>query len=165
MRHWAAVVLLVALAAPVATAPAHADALPSDADKDGVMDDVDACLDTAPYTVVDAAGCDVCECDVDADGEAWTSRTAYLRCVLDEVHARRADGTLARKHARLLVKAARNSSCGYETRVRCCIMFPPKGKGMCKITDEVRCEAAFVGVNVVENHDSGSCFPNPCVAE
>jgi hypothetical protein len=165
MRPWAAVAVLLALAAPLATAPAHADALPSDADRDGVVDDVDACLDTAPYALVDATGCDVCDCDADAAGGAWSSRTAYLRCVLDEVHARRADDRLGRKDARLVVKAARNSSCGYETRVRCCIMFPARNKGVCRIMDELRCEPSLIGADVVENHDSGSCFPNPCVTE
>jgi hypothetical protein len=166
MRPWAAVALLLAIVAPSAPSFTHADALPSDADEDGVMDEIDACLDTEPYALVDDVGCDVCDCDENpVTGDLWDSRTTYLRCVLDEVHGRRADKSLSRRDARYFIKAARNSSCGYETKVRCCIMFPPKGKGMCKIMDELRCEASLIGAEVVENHDRGSCFPNPCVSE
>ena len=165
MRPWAAVALFLALAAPFATVPAQADVLPSDADKDGVTDEADACPGTAPYALVDAVGCDLCACDGDAAGKTWSSRSAYLRCVFDEVHARRADGRLSRKDARLVVKAVRNSSCGYETRTRCCIMFPAGGKAMCRIMDELRCHPSLIGADVVENHDIGSCFPNPCVTE
>jgi len=165
MRPWAVAALVLALAAPLAAGLAHAEALPADADKDGVMDDVDDCLASALYEMVDATGCTVCDCDEDASGQEWSSRSAYLRCVLDEVRARRADARLDRKAARLVVKAARNSTCGYATKVRCCIMFVGKPKGMCKVMDELRCEASLLGAELVEDLDSGSCFPNPCLAE
>jgi hypothetical protein len=80
------------------------------------------------------------------------------------VHARRADDSLGRKAAKLFVKAARNSSCGYPTRVRCCVMFHEKGTGMCKIMDDLRCDGELIGGDVVDV-DSGSCFPNPCALE
>lgn len=159
MRWWARLAVVVLLVG----ACAHAQSLPApDADGDGVGDDVDLCPDTPAYTLVGADGCDVCACDADASGEPWASRGAFLRCVLDEVHARRYDGRLDRKTARLVVRAARNSTCGYETRVRCCIMFAA-GEGMCKIMDELRCDADALHAAVAEDLDGGSCFPNPCV--
>ena len=164
MRPWAVAVLLLALAAPFATGGARAQALPADADRDGVPDGVDACPDSAPYELVDATGCAVCDCDDDATGEPWTSRGAYMRCVLDEIHARRADTSLSRTDARLALKAARSSSCGNENKVRCCIMFPGKADGMCRVMDELRCDETMLGAVLVDDLDSGSCFPNPCVA-
>ena len=165
MRPWAVAVLALALAAPVAAGLAHAQALPADADKDGIADDVDECPESAPYDMVDGVGCAVCDCDENAAGDDWSSRGDYLRCVLDEVHARRADGRLTRKASRLVVKAARNSTCGTDTKVRCCIMFAARPQGICKVMDEARCEAGLLGADVVEDIDSGSCFPNPCVHE
>jgi hypothetical protein len=158
MRPWAAATLALALVASLATGPAGAQALPADADRDGVMDDVDLCEDSAPYELVDADGCAVCECD-----DAWDSRGQYLRCVYDEIHARRADGRLGRKDARLVTKAARNSTCGHDTKVRCCMMFAAKAEGMCRIMDELRCDAVLLHADAVVDLDSGSCFPNPCV--
>jgi len=157
MRPWAAAALALALVASVATGRASAQALPADADRDGVVDDLDLCPDSAPYEMVDADGCAVCECD-----DAWDGRGEFLRCVYDEVHARRADGRLTRKEARLVTKAARNSTCGHETKVRCCVMFGAKATGMCKIMDEVRCDESLLGGHV-DDLDVGSCFPNPCV--
>ena len=156
MRRWPVVALALMLAVSFAPRVGLAAALVADADQDGVADDVDACPDTAPYDLVDAAGCPVCDCDED-----WASRGEYLRCVLDEVHARRADESLARKAAKLVVKAARNSTCGYPTKVRCCLMIPEKSTGMCRIMDELRCQDDLLGGDV-EDLDSGSCFPNPC---
>jgi hypothetical protein len=158
MRPWAVAVLALALVAPIATWRASALALPADADRDGVMDDADACPDSPMYELVDDEGCSVCDCDDD-----WSSRGAYTRCVYDEVHARRADKRLTRKEARLVVKAVRNSTCGFENKVRCCLMFSEKPEGMCRIMDELRCDEALLGAAVVEDLDSGSCFPNPCV--
>jgi hypothetical protein len=158
MRPWAVAALVLALVAPIAPGRAGAQALPADADSDGVMDDVDLCPDSAPYEMVDADGCAVCECDDD-----WDSRGQYLRCIYTEIHARRADGRLSRKAARLVSKAARASTCGHETKVRCCVMFAAKAEGMCKVMDEIRCDATLLGADAVDDLDSGSCFPNPCV--
>ena len=149
MRPWAVAVLALALIAPIATGRANAQALPADADRDGVLDDVDACPDSGQHELVDAAGCSVCDCD-----EEWDSRGAYTRCVYDEVHARRGDGRLTRKAARLVVKAARNSTCGFDTKVRCCIMFSEKPEGMCRIMDELRCDESLLGAAVVVDLDS-----------
>src|SRR5262249_1789215 len=91
MGRLAGVVVVVLL---LAVSSAAAQAVPPDADGDGVADAVDACPDTPPFDVVDASGCSVCECDPDP---AWDSRLDYLRCVSAAVHARRADGTLSRK--------------------------------------------------------------------
>jgi hypothetical protein len=137
----------------------------ADADGDDVADDVDACPDSPAYDLVDAAGCSVCDCEVNADEEEWSSRGAYMRCVIGEIHARRLAKTLSRKAARLAVKAARKSTCGTEDDVRCCIMFPGKPLGTCKVMDEVRCDETMLGAALVEDLDSGSCFPNPCHAE
>jgi len=160
MRRWSVVVLALMLAVPFAPSAGLADPPAADVDQDGVADEVDACPDTAPYDMVDAAGCPVCDCDED-----WASRGEYLGCVLDEVHARRADDSLGRKAAKLVVKAARNSTCGYPTKVRCCVMIHEKSTGMCKIMDELRCDEALLGADDVEDFDSGSCFPNPCALE
>ena len=156
--------LALVLAAPFAAGIAHAQALPADADRDGVTDDTDACPDSAPYDMVDASGCSVCDCDDDTNGEPWSSRSAYLRCVYDEMHARRGDARLTRRAARLVGKTARNSSCGVETDVRCCIMFAGRSQGLCKVVDELSCDASWSGADAVEDAGSGSCFPNPCVA-
>jgi hypothetical protein len=161
MRWWARIALVGLLVG----ACAHAQDLPPDADGDGIVDEVDACPGTATYALVDAEGCDVCACDVDATGEPWAKRGDYLHCVLDEVHARRLAEQLDRKASRLVIKAARNSTCGYETRVRCCIMLPSKPAGMCKVMDVLRCDANALHAGMVEDHDAGSCFPNPCVSE
>ncbi len=163
MRPWAVAALALALAAPVATRLACAQALPADADKDGVMDDVDACPDSPPYDMVGADGCSVCDCELDGDGVAWTSRAAYLRCILAEVHARRADGRLTRKTERPVLKAAHMSTCGFANEVRCCVMLPTTSGGMCRIMDELRCDESVLGAGSVEDLDAGSCFPNPCV--
>ena len=157
MRRGSVIALALMLAMPFAPSVGRAD--PPDADQDGVADEVDACPDTAPYDMVDAAGCPVCDCDED-----WASRSEYLHCVFDEVHARRADDSLSRKAAKLVVRAARSSTCGHPTRVRCCIMIPEKSTGMCKIMDELRCDDVLLGGDV-EDLDSGSCFPNPCALE
>ena len=162
MRPWAVAVLALALAASLAAGPVQAQALPADADRDGVADDVDACPDSGLYELVDASGCAVCACEAAAPGADPSARADYLRCVFTEIHARRADGRLTRKAARPFVKAARVSTCGVD-KVRCCIMFEGKAEGMCRITDEVRCDASL-GADVVDL-DVGSCFPNPCVAE
>lgn len=161
MRWWARIALVGLLVA----ACAHAQDLPPDADGDGVADDADLCPDTATYALVDADGCDLCACDAGAAGEPWPKRADFLHCVLDEVHARRLDGRLDRKASRLVIRAARNSTCGYETRVRCCLMLPSKPAGMCKVMDEVRCDASALHADMVEDHGTGSCFPNPCVVE
>ncbi len=157
MRPWAVAALALALVASVATGRARSQALPADADRDGVADDADLCPDTQPYEMVDDDGCPVCDCD-----DAWDARGQYLRCVNQEIHARRADGRLTGKTARLVSKAARNSTCGNDTKVRCCIALPGKPTGMCRIMDEVRCDATLLGADAVEDLDSGSCFPNPC---
>ena len=155
MRRWPLVAVALMLAVSFARV-GLADAAIADADQDGVADEIDACPDTAPYDMVDAAGCPVCDC------EDWGSRSEYLRCVFDEVHARRADESLTRKAARLVVKAARSSTCGYPTKIRCCLMIHEKSTGMCRIMDELRCDDVLLGGDV-EDLDSGSCFPNPCV--
>ncbi len=165
MRPWAAALLLLALAAPFATGGAWAQALPADADRDGVPDGIDACPDSAPYELVDATGCSVCDCDDDATGEPWASRSAYMRCILDELRARRTDNRISRADARLALTAARSSSGGNENKVRCCIMFPGKADGICRVMDELRCDGTTLGASDVEDLDSGSCFPNPCVAQ
>jgi hypothetical protein len=107
--------------------------------------------------MVDADGCPVCDCS-----DAWDARGEYLRCVNQEIRTRRADGRLTAKDARLVSKAARDSTCGNDAKVRCCIMIPGKATGMCRIMDEVRCDAMMVDSDVVQNLDGGSCFPNPC---
>lgn len=133
----------------------------ADADGDGVADSADACPDTAPYDLVDASGCNVCDCDETAAGEPWASRRDYLRCVLGELHARRAEGSLPRKRARLALRAVRGSTCGQEHLVRCCVMFAAKPTGLCRVMDEMRCDDDILHADV-EDLGSGSCFPNPC---
>lgn len=158
MRPWAVAAFALALVGPVTAGLVHAQALPPDADKDGVADDVDQCPATPPFELVGADGCSVCPCD-----GSWSSRTDYMHCVLDEIHVRRGDGSLTRKAARPFIKAARNSTCGQEMKTRCCIMFAGKSSGMCRVVDQARCDGALA-VGGVESLDAGSCYPNPCVA-
>jgi hypothetical protein len=120
MRLWVACAFVALLAGPFAGGVAYA-LPPADADGDGVTDDVDACPDSAPYELVDATGCSVCDCNDDVAGEPWVSRAAYLQCVFAEVHARRADERLTRRAARLVIRAVRSSTCGSDNLVRCCI--------------------------------------------
>lgn len=154
MRLRAALALALMLVAPVAAM--------GDVDGDGVADGVDACPDTALYDLVDATGCSVCDCDETAAGEPWAARRDYLRCMLDELHARRANGSLTRKEARPILRAVRNSTCGNEHAVRCCVMFPEKPTGMCRVMDELRCDDDVLHADV-DDMGSGSCLPNPCV--
>lgn len=159
MRPLAAAVLAVALAVPLV--PARA--LAQDADADGVADTVDACPDSGAHALVDASGCDVCGCREDAALATWSSRGAYLRCVYDEVRARREAGMLTRKAARTVVKAARHSTCGQATKIRCCIMFAARDEGLCRVLDEIRCDEELLRAETVEDLGPGSCMPNPCL--
>ncbi|MGH7895373.1 MAG: hypothetical protein ACREQL_11945 [Candidatus Binatia bacterium] len=159
MRSWGWLALAALLAAPLA----GAQGLPPDADGDGVADDVDACLDTPTFDLVGGEGCSVCDCEKDPSGEAWTSRGAYLRCIVGAVRERRVAGTIARKQARLGLRAARNSTCGDENLVRCCVMFVGKDQGMCRVMDELRCDPDLLHADTTEDLDAGSCLPNPCL--
>jgi len=125
---------------------------------------VDACPDTPAYELVDQNGCSVCDCESDPSGAAWTTRRDYLRCVLDQVRVRRMAGDLGRKAARLALRAARNSTCGDDTLVRCCIAFPGQ-QAMCKIMVDSRCDEELLHTEAVDDLDAGSCLPNPCGAE
>jgi hypothetical protein len=158
MRLWATSVLVLMLAAPMA-GRAYAQA---DVDADGVADEVDACPKTGMFELVDETGCSVCDCDLDAMGMPWQSRVAYLRCVYSEVRARKADGLLSREDARLVVKAARNSTCGQLNKVRCCIMFDGRDEGICRVRDDIVCDADVLRAETVDDRGPGSCFPNPC---
>jgi len=160
MRLWATSVLVLMLTAPIAVGQAWAQA---DQDADGVADDVDVCPDTAMYDLVDATGCSVCDCDEDATLMPWTSRVAYLRCVYAEVRARKLDERLSHQNARLVVKAARNSSCGQVDKVRCCIMFAGRDEGICRVMDDIRCDEDVLRAETVEDLGPGSCVPNPCL--
>ena len=153
MRSWIVLVLAAVLAGPIV---ASAQAPPADADQDGVVDTQDACLDTPAYDLADASGCSVCDC-------AAESRRAYVRCVIAEVRARRIADTISRKAARLVLRAARSSTCGDDTLVRCCVAFPGQ-QAMCKIMVDSRCDEELLHTEV-DDLDEGSCLPNPCGAE
>jgi hypothetical protein len=163
MRSWWARVgvtlgFAIALARGVAIA-----GTPGDADADGVPDALDACPDTQAYELVGADGCSVCDCEVDANGEPWAARRDYVRCVVAEVRARRIAHAIGRTQARLALRAARNATCGGEYLVRCCIMFPLRAEGLCRVMDEMRCDAGLLHADEVLDLDAGSCLPNPCV--
>jgi len=163
MRSCARVVLLLVLAIGIGRGVALADP-PADGDGDGVPDAVDACPDTQAYELVGADGCSVCDCEVDGAGMPWESRRDYIRCVVAEVRARRIAHTIERSQARLALRAARNATCGGEYLVRCCIMFPVRPEAsLCRVMDELRCDADVLHAEVVDDLDSGSCLPNPCV--
>ena len=164
MRSWAWLAVVVMLSVPAAGVALAQLPPAADADHDGVPDDVDACPDTPPYDLVDSTGCSVCDCEVDGTGAPWASRTAYVRCVLAEVRARRAGGLLTSRAARPYLHAMRMSSCGYETRTRCCIMFPGRPQGLCRVMDEAICDPDVLHAETAEDFDAGSCFPNPCIA-
>ncbi|HXJ32975.1 MAG TPA: hypothetical protein VMS22_02965 [Candidatus Eisenbacteria bacterium] len=158
MRTLARLVLALLLAAPLAGAQTVRD----DLDQDGVADDADACPDTPAFDLVDAAGCSVCDCEATASGAPWSSRGDYVRCVVGTVRERRIDGTITRKEARATLRAARSSACG-EHLVRCCVMFDGQDEGMCRVMDELRCDAGILRANEVTDLGAGSCLPNPCV--
>jgi hypothetical protein len=154
MRSWIVLALAVVLAG---ASVASAQAPPADTDQDGVVDAADACPGTPVYDLADASGCSVCDCGAE-------SRRDYLRCVIAEVRARRIAGTIGRKAARLVLRAARSSTCGDETLVRCCIAFPGK-EAMCKVMVDSRCDEEVLRTAEVDDLDVGSCLPNPCGAE
>jgi len=144
-------VFLGLLAAGVAFAQAP------DADGDGVADARDACPDTPSFDVVGADGCSLCTCD-----DAWSSHLDYLHCVINAVHVRRMAHAITRARARLVLRAARDATCGDDNLVRCCIMFSGKPTGLCRVMDEMRCDPDLIPADDVVDMDTGSCLPNPC---
>jgi hypothetical protein len=84
--------------------------VPTDEDGDGVLDDVDLCLDSAPGEVVDLDGCsvaDYCPCD-----DGWGNRGAYLRCVVHTSRDFRREGLISSWERRDLIVEAAHSDCG-----------------------------------------------------
>jgi hypothetical protein len=159
LRVVAAVVVALAWAGGTPRVSAQ-DVVP-DADADGVPDAVDACPSTPPYDLVDETGCSVCDCQVDAAGEPWASRASYLHCVNMAVRARRAAGTLGRRQALLVLRAARASSCGNQFLTRCCVNAVG-GPLVCRVMDQLRCDAGLLHAVSAEPLEPGSCLPDPC---
>lgn len=155
--RWLLALFLVLALVPGARAAAVDD------DLDGVDDAIDECIDTPPGDFVDAVGCSVCDCDFDANGDDWSSRGAYVRCVIKEAKARKASSRLSRHAFRDAVKRARNSSCGDADLTRCCVWSSEDTEAArCRITTWEQCDPDTMGVYDAEDFDVGSCLPNPC---
>ncbi len=137
-----------------------------DEDADGVVDTIDDCPDTPPGDLVSSDGCSVCPCEATVSGDPWASRDAYLRCVADELKARRRGRSINRKASRDALRAAKKSSCGNEDLTRCCI-YPDSDAdtvvGQCRITTVDKCDQLSNDLPWAEDSDPGSCLPNPCI--
>jgi Thrombospondin type 3 repeat len=95
----------------VANAAGQAD----DGDADSVGDACDVCPDTEAGAIVSREGCSIsqaCPCDLDADGNPWRSRGAYVRCVVDEAFAFRLRHLINKDEAAAFRDAAKSSTCG-----------------------------------------------------
>lgn len=93
----------------------NAEGQADDADGDTLGDSCDACPGTGLVDIVDADGCSVeqlCNCDVDDDGDAWGSHARYLRCVADEVFRLRLTKRMTGEEAAAYRDAAAANSCG-----------------------------------------------------
>lgn len=154
-------VTLAIVAMLACVAPARAQDLYDD-DGDGVPDATDECLDTQPGDFIDAYGCPVCDCEMTAEGDAWPSRAAYVRCVLGEAKVRKDQGRLTAREFRAALKRARTSSCGDEDLTRCCVWKAEDGEGRCRVMSWERCDYAVLNAYDAIDWDVGSCLPNPC---
>jgi hypothetical protein len=151
----AAIAIAVLVGSP---AVGYADA---DWDDDGVPDAVDACPASEPSDLVGSDGCTVCACD-----GGWTSHTEYLACIARWVKDARADGAMTARDGRMMLRRARNSTCGTEM-IRCCVFQPfDAAVGRCRITTEAACDALddrlFDSNGEADDEETGSCLPNPC---
>jgi hypothetical protein len=148
------------------TAPAWGQSGNPDFDEDGVVDTSDACPDSQLGELVDARGCSVCPCDRAADGSAWESRDAYVRCVATEARARRGAGTLRPSGVRAAIRQAQRSTCGDVRLTRCCVFEDfMDDVGSCRIVTPAACQALDERTweGDAEDEGIGSCLPNPCV--
>ena len=88
---------------------------PPDQDFDGVPDDVDACPNTPPCTLVDAHGCSIDQlvpCAGPASGGTWKNHGQYVAAVAQAVNQFLAQGIISQSQAEAIVTAAAQSSCG-----------------------------------------------------
>ncbi len=136
-----------------------------DEDGDGVQDEVDYCIDTPAGDFVDDLGCSVCDCETSPEGDAWSSRRAYVRCVVTEARARLAAGRITAEEWRFAIKRARASSCGNEDLTRCCLFRKASRPARCRVMPWERCDADRLHVLDAVDWDVGSCLPNPCTRE
>jgi hypothetical protein len=161
-RGCAPITLACALAVSLASVAGAAD-IP-DADGDGVADAVDACPNTADGDFVGPDGCTICPCEQRLDGETWASHGEFLACVGAE-----ARNVLSRRATRAALRRARNSTCGNDDLVRCCVFQNDDAMtGRCRVMTGDACDALddslFDDPNGASawDFDSGSCLPNPC---
>lgn len=152
----------VVLGMVLALAPACLAEDLADEDGDGVADELDYCLETPPRDFVDEFGCSVCDCEQSPEGESWSSRRAYVRCVASEARRRLTAGRIDADELRSAIRRARASSCGDEDLTRCCVFRTAGRPGRCRIMDWERCDAETLGAFDAVDWDVGSCLPNPC---
>jgi DNA-binding beta-propeller fold protein YncE len=90
-----------------------------DADGDGVLDDVDACLDTAPGAAVDPNGCSIaqlCPCEGPVAGQSWANHGHYVACTAHTARRFADAGLIGRAEIGGIVKAAAVWACGQGSR-------------------------------------------------
>jgi hypothetical protein len=130
-----------------------------DADRDGVLDDLDACPGTPAGELVDRTGCSLCPCAGPAAGEAWSSRAAYLRCARAAARTLGAVGRVAGRHRRAAVEHAKRSSCGRPALTRCCLFASADASsGRCRIVRRDACAAHPSALDA----GPGSCVETSC---
>jgi Metallo-peptidase family M12 len=135
---------------------------PSDADRDGVPDVVDACPGTPAGDLVDASGCSVCPCDGPRTGGAWKLRAEYRRCVRAVTRHRRAEGGLGTLERRASSARLRQSTCGRRAKTRCCLYANAgDSAGRCRIMSAAACDTR-VAAGDAADAGAGSCAPSPC---
>ncbi len=86
-----------------------------DGDGDGVLDDVDLCLDTAAGAVVDDGGCSVgqlCPCSGPLPGQSWRDHGAYVTCVSAAARDFANAGLIGQAEIGVFIRGAAQSGCG-----------------------------------------------------
>ncbi len=159
--------MLVGLALALATAAAAQPTTVADLDGDGIDNAVDRCPDSDVHDVVAEDGCAACACEADASGAPWASRRDYARCVVDAVRSQRRDGALSWREARAAKRAARKSTCGDPSLIRCCMFRDFDDEiGTCRLMSEDECDAMddrlWEHEGEADDEGPGSCLPNPC---
>ena len=138
-----------------------------DTDNDGVVNYLDRCPGTPLADLVGGDGCSICDCAEMPDANESSSRKAYMRCVKSEATRRRVTDMLTGEEMRVVLRRAKNSTCGTVDLTRCCF-YPRLDKerrvnvGRCRIMRWKRCARKIKRYGRAEDLGTGSCLPNPC---
>jgi sugar lactone lactonase YvrE len=85
-----------------------------DDDGDGIMDDVDHCLETPPASAIDATGCTIaqlCPCSGQSDGQPWAQHGDLVSCTAGEARRFAKAGFIGRAEIGGIVSAAARAQC------------------------------------------------------